>query len=134
VGNITSDRVGDMITRLRNANLVKTKYVFIPKTKLTIQIAKILCAEGYVESFEEIEPLPLYLRVTLKYKGKKQDPYLTKLMRVSKPGLRVYVNRNEIPKVLGGIGIAILSTSKGIMTDRQARAQKVGGEVLCYIW
>lgn len=134
MGNITSDRVGDMITRLRNANLVKTKYVLIPKTKLTIQIAKILCTEGYIESFEEIEPLPLYLRVTLKYKGKKQDPHLTKLMRVSKPGLRVYVNRNEIPKVLGGIGIAILSTSSGIMTDRQARAQKVGGEVLCYIW
>jgi|TARA_B110000259_G_scaffold16034_1_gene16881 small subunit ribosomal protein S8 len=134
VGKMTSDRVGDMITRLRNGNLVKTKYVLIPKTKLTLQIAKILADEGFIENFEEIEPLPLYIRVILKYKGKKQDPYLTKLMRVSKPGLRVYVNRNEIPRVLGGIGIAILSTSKGVMTDRQARAQKVGGEVLCYIW
>jgi small subunit ribosomal protein S8 len=78
VGNITSDRVGDMITRLRNANLVKTKYVLIPKTKLTIQIAKILCAEGYVESFEEIEPLPLYLRVTLKYTFMKKVNFCTR--------------------------------------------------------
>jgi small subunit ribosomal protein S8 len=134
VAKMTSDRVGDMITRLRNANLVKTEYVLVPKTKMTIKMAEILCQEGFIESFEEIEPLPSYLRVCLKYRGKKQDPYLTKLMRVSKPGLRVYVNRNEIPRVLGGIGIAILSTSKGIMTDRQARAQKIGGEVLCYIW
>ena len=134
MGKMTSDRVGDMITRLRNANLVKTKYVLVPKTKLTKQIAQILCEEGYIEGVEEIEPLPLYLRLSLKYKGKKQDPYLTKCLRISKPGLRVYANRNEIPKVLGGIGVAILSTSQGIMTDRQARANKIGGEVLCYIW
>lgn len=134
MGKMTSDRVGDMITRIRNANLVKTKYVLVPKTKLTKQIAQILCEEGFIEGVEEIEPLPLYLRLSLKYKGKKQNPYLTKCLRISKPGLRVYANRNEIPKVLGGIGVAILSTSQGIMTDRQARANKIGGEVLCYIW
>nr|YP_002600916.1 ribosomal protein S8 [Pyramimonas parkeae]ACJ71138.1 ribosomal protein S8 [Pyramimonas parkeae] len=128
---MTSDRVGDMITRLRNANLVKTKYVLIPKTKLTLEMARILVQEGFIENFEEIKPLPLYIRIGLKYKEKK---HITKLIRISKPGLRVYVNRNEIPRVLGGIGIAILSTSQGIMTDREARVQKIGGEVLCYVW
>jgi len=134
MGKMTSDRVGDMITRLRNANLVKTKYVLVPKTKITWTIVKILQEEGYIETFEEIEPLPLYLRVSLKYNGKKKDPYISKLLRISKPGLRIYANKNEVPRVLGGIGIAILSTSQGVMTDRQARAKKIGGEVLCYVW
>jgi|TARA_B110000971_G_C20034490_1_gene513355 small subunit ribosomal protein S8 len=134
MGKMTSDRVGDMITRLRNANMVKTKYVLVPKTKITCTIVKILQDEGYIEAFEEIEPLPLYLRVSLKYNGKKKDPYISKLLRISKPGLRIYANKNEVPRVLGGIGIAILSTSQGVMTDRQARAKKIGGEVLCYVW
>ena len=134
MGKMTTDRVGDMITRLRNANLVKTKYVLVPKTKITLTIAKILQEEDYIEAFEEIEPLPLYLRVSLKYNGKKKAPYISKLLRISKPGLRIYANKNEVPRVLGGIGIAILSTSEGVMTDRQARSKNIGGEVLCYVW
>lgn len=135
---MTNDTIGDMITRLRNANLVKIQDVRIPKTKLTFKIAQILKDEGFIQSYDLLQEQmdsQEYFIVRLKYKGAKQStPYITRLKRISKPGLRVYVNKNEIPRVLGGIGVAILSTSKGLMTDRQARALNIGGEVLCYIW
>jgi small subunit ribosomal protein S8 len=126
-----NDRVGDMITILRNANIIKKQEVNIPNTKITFKIAEILKDEGFIGCIKEIETS---LTISLNYKGKQNSPSITRLKRISTPGLRVYVKNNEIPKVLGGIGIAILSTSQGLMTDRQARAKKIGGEVLCYIW
>lgn len=134
-----NDSVSDMITRIRNANLIKARYVYIPNTNLTLGITKILKSEGLIQAFEvgsknENVGLNQDICIFLKYKGLKKIPYITKLKRISKPGIRVYVNRNNIPKVLSGIGIAIISTSKGLMTDRQARFEKMGGEVLCYIW
>jgi small subunit ribosomal protein S8 len=128
---MVNDTIGDMITRLRNGNLIKANEVFIPKTKMTVLIAEILRQEGFIQSVQEVDNK---LSLGLKYKGKKSIPYITRLTRISKPGLRVYTNKNEIPRVLGGIGIAIISTSEGIMTDRQARAKKLGGEILCYVW
>jgi small subunit ribosomal protein S8 len=102
---------------------------------MTRSIAKVLKDEGFIADFEETgEGIKKYLVVSLKYKGKNRQPIITALKRVSKPGLRVYSNRQELPRVLGGIGIAIISTSSGIMTDREARRQGIGGEVLCYVW
>nr|ARO91308.1 30S ribosomal protein S8 [Rhodochaete parvula]ASK39615.1 ribosomal protein S8 [Rhodochaete parvula] len=132
---MTTDRIADMLTRIRNANLAKHQIVQVPATKITQNIIKVLQEEGFVENFDEInEDTRLYLLVSLKYKGKNRYPVLTALKRVSKPGLRVYANHKELPRVLGGLGIAIISTSKGIMTDRNARHNGLGGEVLCYIW
>ena len=127
-----TDSLSDMITRIRNAHLVQMQEVLIPKTKLTLRVAAILQEEGYTQSFQETDAQ--YISISLKYKEKKAKPFITKLVRVSKPGLRVYTNKKEIPRVLGGIGVALLSTSQGVMTDRQARAKNIGGEVLCYIW
>jgi small subunit ribosomal protein S8 len=102
---------------------------------MTRNIVQVLKEEGYIEYFEEInEILQTFLLISLKYKGKKRESVITALKRISKPGLRVYANHKEIPKVLGGLGIAIISTSRGVMTDRQARHNGLGGEVLCYIW
>nr|QOS04565.1 30S ribosomal protein S8 [Sarcopeltis skottsbergii] len=124
-----------MLTRIRNANLAKHQIVQVPATKMTRNIIKVLREEGFVYEFEEIgDQLRNYLLISLKYKGDKKQPVITALKRVSKPGLRVYANYKELPKVLGGIGIAIISTSRGVMTDRQARYSGLGGEVLCYIW
>nr|UNJ16392.1 ribosomal protein S8 [Boldiaceae sp.] len=132
---MVNDRIADMLTRIRNANLAKHQIVQIPSTKMTRNIIKVLREEGFVENFEEIgQDLQLYLLISLKYKGKNRQPVLTSLKRVSKPGLRVYANHKDLPRVLGGLGIAIISTSKGIMTDRNARYNGIGGEVLCYIW
>nr|AST09069.1 ribosomal protein S8 [Eutreptiella pomquetensis] len=138
---MVNDIVSDMLTRIRNANLVKAQIVLVPRTKMTVSVSDILKQEGFIQSFEELD-IPTkgqkyvnkFLVLCLKYKGPKQKPYITALKRISKPGLRVYVNQTHIPRVLGGIGMAILSTSKGLMTDRQARINKLGGEVLCYIW
>ena len=127
-----NDSLSDMITRIRNAQLVKMQEVLIPKTKMTVRVAKLLQEEGYTLAFQEVDTQ--HISISLKYKEKKSEPFITKLIRVSKPGLRVYTNKNEIPRVLGGIGVAILSTSQGIMTDRQARKKNIGGEVLCYVW
>lgn len=127
-----NDSLSDMITRIRNAHLVQKQDVFIPTTKMNLKVAELLQQEGFVQSFEEMDTN--YIRIALRYKENKAKPYITKLIRVSKPGLRVYTNKNEIPKVLGGIGIALISTSQGIMTDRQARMENIGGEVLCYVW
>lgn len=130
-----NDTIADMLTRIRNANMARHQSTKIPATKMTRSIAKVLQEEGFIAEFEEEqEGVKRNLVVSLKYKGKNRQPLITALKRVSKPGLRVYSNRKELPRVLGGIGIAIISTSQGIMTDREARHQGLGGEVLCYIW
>jgi small subunit ribosomal protein S8 len=131
-----SDPVADMLTRIRNAVTSRHDAVVIPASKMKIAIAQVLKEEGFIKDFsvvqEEGKAQP-NLKVDLSYGGRKQ-PVLNGLQRVSKPGLRVYVQRREIPRVYGGLGIAILSTPKGIMTGQEARRQEVGGEVLCYVW
>jgi small subunit ribosomal protein S8 len=130
-----NDTIADMLTRIRNANLARHQTTQVPATKLTRSIAKVLREEGFIAEIEEAEEgVKRNLVISLKYKGKTRQPLITALKRVSKPGLRVYSNRKELPRVLGGIGIAIISTSSGIMTDREARRQNLGGEVLCYVW
>lgn len=130
-----NDTISDMLTRIRNANLARHQTTEIPATKMTRSIAKVLKDEGFITEFEEAgEGVKKNLVVSLKYKGKNRQPIVTALKRISKPGLRVYSNRKDLPRVLGGIGIAIISTSSGIMTDREARRQGLGGEVLCYVW
>lgn len=129
------DTISDMLTRIRNSSLVKHQTTDIPATKMTRSIAKVLQSEGFIgEVTEEGEGITKHLVLVLKYKGKNRQPIITALKRVSKPGLRVYSNHKDLPKVLGGIGIAVISTSSGIMTDREARKQGLGGEVLCYVW
>jgi small subunit ribosomal protein S8 len=131
-----SDPIADMLTRIRNAASARHETVQMPASKLKVAIATVLKNEGFIKDFAVIEeegrPQP-NLKVELSYEGRKQ-PVLNGLQRVSKPGLRVYVQRNEIPRVYGGLGIAILSTPKGIMTGQEARRQSVGGELLCYVW
>ncbi|HOA90474.1 MAG: 30S ribosomal protein S8 [Bacillota bacterium] len=131
---ITTDPVADMLTRIRNAGAVYHEKVDIPTSKLKLEIARILKEEGYIKDYQLItENNHQMIRVFLKY-GDKKRPVIAGLKRISKPGLRVYAGANEIPKVLGGLGTAIISTSKGVMTDRDARKLNVGGEVLCFIW
>lgn len=130
-----NDTIADMLTRIRNANLARHQTTEIPVTNMTRSIARVLKDEGFIAEFEEVgEGIQKHLLISLKYKGKNRQPIINTLKRVSKPGLRVYSNRKELPRVLGGIGIAIISTSSGIMTDREARRQGLGGEVLCYVW
>ena len=132
---MVNDTISDMLTRLRNANLAKPQIVEVPSTKMTRNIAGILLEEGFIQSFEEVgENFNAQLLLSLKYKGKNRQPVITALRRISKPGLRVYANRKELPRVLGGLGIAVMSTSQGVMTDSKARHQGLGGEVLCYVW
>ena len=131
----TNDTISDMLTRIRNATLSKHQTTLIPATRMTLSIARVMKQEGFIADFEETgENIDRRLVVALKYEGKNRQSIIKRLKRVSKPGLRVYSNSKELPRVLGGIGIAIISTSQGIMTDREARKQGVGGEVLCYIW
>ena len=131
----TNDTISDMLTRIRNATLAKHQTTSIPATRMTLSIARVMKQEGFIADFEETgENIDRRLVVALKYEGKNRQSIIKRLKRVSKPGLRVYSNSKELPRVLGGIGIAIISTSQGIMTDREARKQGVGGEVLCYIW
>lgn len=130
----SNDTISDMLTRIRNACAVRHTTTKVPSTKMTRSIAKVLQDEGFIASFEQVgEGVAQNLVIALKYKNNRK-PIITTLKRVSKPGLRVYKNRKELPKVLGGIGIAIISTSSGIMTDREARRRGIGGEVLCYVW
>jgi small subunit ribosomal protein S8 len=130
-----NDTIANMITSIRNANLRKTKTVQVPATNISKNIGKILLQEGFIDNFREHrENKNYFLIFTLKYQGKKKKPYITTLRRISKPGLRMYSGHKEIPKVLGGMGIIILSTSQGIMTDREAREKQIGGEILCYVW
>lgn len=132
---MVNDTIADMLTRIRNANLAKHQIVQVPATKMTRSMVQVLKEEGFIEYFEEIsETLPAFLLISLKYKGKRRQSVITALKRVSKPGLRVYASHQEIPRVLGGLGIAVISTSQGVMTDRKARHNGLGGEVLCYIW
>jgi small subunit ribosomal protein S8 len=129
------DSVSDMLTRIRNANMVKHQIVQIPKTKLTLSITKILKQEGYIKSFEEFtDNKTKMLLLCLKYQGFKRQPVITSLIRISKPGLRIYVKNKNIPNVLDNFGIAIISTSQGVITNHRAKSLKIGGEVLCYIW
>ncbi|MGK7877750.1 MAG: 30S ribosomal protein S8 [Xenococcaceae cyanobacterium] len=130
-----NDTISDMLTRIRNACLVGYSTTKVPTTKMTRSIARVLKEEGFINDFEEVgEGVHKQLAISLKYKGKNRQPIIKVLKRVSKPGLRVYSKQKKLPRVLGGIGIAIISTSKGIMTDREARRQGIGGEVLCYVW
>ena len=130
---VVTDPIADMLTRIRNALTAKHADVKIPTSKVKSAIADILLEEGYIASVEKVdEGVNSYLNITLKYGA--GNSVINGLKRVSKPGLRVYANCEELPKVLGGLGIAIISTSKGIMTDKQARIANVGGEVMAYIW
>ncbi len=128
------DPIADMLTRIRNAVMVRQDSVLIPASKTKLAIAKVLKEDGFIGDFEVMKGKPNRLiKIKLKYTGKNQS-VLARLQRVSKPGLRVYVGRKEIPRVAGGLGIAILSTSKGVMTGQQAWRQGTGGELLCYVW
>ena len=132
---MTNDTIADMLTRRRNANLAKHQIVQIPSTKITKAIANVLFNEGLIDSFEELSNgVRGSLLLSLKYTGIDRKPVIEKIQRISKPGLRVYSNSKKMPRVLGGFGTAIISTSRGLMTDRQARSEGIGGEILCYIW
>lgn len=129
-----TDAIADMLTRIRNASSAKHESVDIPASNIKKSISQILLDEGYIKDVEYInDDKQGTIRITLKYTGNKQN-VITGIKRISKPGLRVYASKDEIPKVLGGLGIAILSTSKGILTDKKARAEGVGGEVLAFVW
>jgi small subunit ribosomal protein S8 len=130
-----NDTIADMLTRIRNAGMARHQTTEVPSTKMTRSIAKVLRDEGFIAEFEEAgEGVKRHLVISLKYKGRGKRPIITTLTRVSKPGFRVYSTCKDLPRVLGGIGIAIISTSHGIMTDREARRSGLGGEVLCYVW
>jgi len=131
---VMTDPIADMLTRIRNANSVYHDKVEMPASKIKQAIAKVLKEEGFIKDFEYIsDDKQGIIRVNLKY-GPNREKVITGLKRISKPGLRVYAKTDEIPRVLRGLGIAILSTSKGIMTDKQARKEGIGGEVICYVW
>ena len=132
---MVTDTISDMLTRIRNANMVKHQIVQIPVTKMSLAIANILKEEGFISDFENYqENNKQYLLLSLKYIGKSRKSVISEIKRVSKPGLRVYANSKELPRVLDNLGIAIMSTSKGVMTNLKAKELGIGGEVLCYIW
>jgi len=132
---VVTDTISDVLTRIRNANMVRHQIVQIPSTKMSNAIISILKAEGFIEDFETYtEDSRTFLLVSLKYKGKQRTPVIAKIERISKPGLRVYTNAKKLPKVLGDLGIAIVSTSQGVMTNFKAKELGIGGEILCYIW
>ena len=131
---VVTDTIADMLTRIRNANSMRYTEVKVPASKLKLELAKILKEEGFIKDYKVLdEKVQGMILITLKY-GEKKERVITGLKRISKPGLRVYAKANEVPKVLNGLGIAIISTSNGIMTDKEARKQGLGGEVLAYIW
>ncbi|MGN0434772.1 30S ribosomal protein S8 [Bilifractor sp. LCP19S3_H10] len=130
-----SDPIADMLTRIRNANAAKHDTVDVPASKMKISIADILVNEGYIEKYDLVDEGAFKnIHITLKYGADRNEKIITGMKRISKPGLRVYVNKDELPKVLGGLGIAILSTNQGVITDKEARKLKVGGEVLAFVW
>jgi len=132
---MATDTIADMLTRIRNACMVQHETTVVPFNKMNRNIARVLKEEGFIDSYEEIgEGIKKQVKISLRYQGRNRKPIIKKLTRVSRPGLRVYSNHKELPRVLGGIGIAIISTSSGIMTDREARKRKIGGEILCYVW
>lgn len=129
-----TDPIADMLTRIRNGNSAKHKSVDVPASKIKKDIAEILLQEGYIKGYEvEEDGKQGILKIDLKY-GENEERIISGIKRISKPGLRVYVKSTELPRVLGGLGIAIISTSKGVLTDKEARNQQVGGEVVCYVW
>ncbi len=131
---MNTDPIADMLTRIRNANMVSHETVEMPSSKLKIELAKLLKDEGYIVDYStKQEGKFAFLTIVLKY-DEKNKPVITNLQRISKPGLRNYSKFKNLPQVFGGLGIAIISTSKGLMTDRKARKEKIGGEVLCYVW
>ena len=130
-----SDPIADMLTRIRNANTAKHDTVDVPSSKMKLSIAEILFNEGYIKKYEVIEDGTFKtIRITLKYGEDKNEKIITGLKRISKPGLRVYAGKDELPRVLGGLGIAIISTNNGVITDKEARKAGVGGEVLAFVW
>ena len=132
---MVTDTISDMLTRIRNANMVKHQIVQIPATKMSLAIATILKEEGFIDNFSNYNvENKEYLLLSLKYTGKSRKPVISKIKRISKPGLRVYSKSNNLPKVLDHLGIAIMSTSKGVITNLKAKELGIGGEVLCYIW
>ena len=132
---LMNDPIADMLTRIRNALIARHDTVTLPASNMKKSIAKILLDEGYIKSVDYIDDgLQGQIKIVLKYVNGKQTPVINGLKRISKPGLRVYARCEELPKVLGGLGIAIISTSKGLMTDKEARKNAIGGEVLAYIW
>ena len=133
---MNTDPIADMLTRIRNANMVSLTEVDMPSSKLKVELAKLLKSEGYVEDYAVVEKEGSNfktLKISLKY-DEKSKPVISNLKRVSRPGLRNYCKAKDIPQVLGGMGIAIISTSKGLLTDRKAKKENVGGEILCYVW
>jgi len=132
VGVIT-DPIADMLTRIRNALVARSSQVTMPASRMKMEIAKILKAEGFIADYQVEKTPPEAIRITLRY-GERKQGIITGLRRISRPGLRIYAQRTELPRVQGGLGVAILSTSRGVMTDREARRTGVGGEVLCFIW
>ena len=130
-----SDPIADMLTRIRNANAAKHDTVDVPASKMKLAIAKILLDEGYIAKYDIIEDGTFKtIHITLKYGADKNDKIISGIKRISKPGLRVYANKEELPQVLGGLGIAIISTNQGVVTDKEARKLNVGGEVLAFVW
>ena len=129
-----NDPIADMLTRIRNAIIARHKEVLVPTSKTKVNIAEVLLNEGYITSFEVVgEGVESNIKIVLKY-GPNNEKVINGIKRISKPGLRIYAGYEDLPKVLNGLGIAIVSTSKGLMTDKQARADKIGGEVLAYVW
>ncbi|MBE6020413.1 MAG: 30S ribosomal protein S8 [Firmicutes bacterium] len=129
-----TDPIADMLTRIRNANMVGHESVDVPASKMKKSIAEILLKEGYIKGFDVIEDNKQgIIRIQMKY-GQNKEKVITGIKKISKPGLKVYAKRDDIPKVLGGLGVAIISTSKGVITDKEARKENVGGEVICYVW
>ena len=132
---MTSDPIADMLTRIRNANTAKHDTVDVPSSKMKLAIADILLEEGYIKKYDLIDEGNFKtIRITLKYGADRNDKIISGLKRISKPGLRIYAGKDELPRVLGGLGIAIISTNQGVVTDKKARELQVGGEVLAYIW
>jgi len=132
---VVNDTISDMLTRIRNANMVKHQIVEIPFTKISLAIGLILKEEGFIEDFNVyLEKSHKNLLILLKYKGKSREPVITTIQRVSKPGLRVYRNAKKLPRILADLGIAIVSTPQGLMTNLKAKKLGIGGEILCYIW
>jgi small subunit ribosomal protein S8 len=132
---VVTDTISDMLTRIRNATMVKHQIVQIPASRMSLAISKILKEEGFIQEFESYsEDNKNYLLISLKYIGKSRQSVICKIKRISKPGLRIYSNSKELPRILDNLGIAIISTSQGVMTNIKAKKLGIGGEVLCYIW
>lgn len=130
---VITDPIADMLTRIRNALVARSPQVTMPTSRMKLEIAKILKAEGFIADYQMDKARPEVIRITLRY-GARKEGIIVGLRRISRPGLRIYAQRAELPRVYGGLGVAILSTSKGVMTDRQARRAGIGGEVLCFVW